>query len=437
MHRKYSNELCPEMDGQEVRVAGWVEDVRKLGSIAFIILRDREGRLQVTAIKKEMGKERFTELITLPRESVVEIKGKLQKSAEARMGFEILPTEFKVLSKAEVPLPLGVVDKVNAELDTRLDNRFIDLRKDEVRAIFKVKSLVCAGIRNYLLGNGFVEVHTPKIVFAGAEGGATLFEVEYFGRKAFLAQSPQLYKQTLMATGLDRIFEIAPAFRAEPSDTVRHLSEFISLDVELAYINTSEDVMQVLENLVAATIEYVVKNGEKELKLLNCEVRVPKVPFRKIPHRECLEILKSMGWHGGVDIDTEGEKLLGEYIMQNYGEEFLFITEFPTELKRGTFYAMRKDENPELTGYFDLDYRGQELTSGGQREHRYEKLKTQMLENNLKLEAFEPYLKAFRYGMPPHGGFGLGVDRFVQKMLNLTNIREAVLFPRDRLRVTP
>ncbi|MEM3513415.1 MAG: aspartate--tRNA(Asn) ligase [Thermoplasmata archaeon] len=418
-------------------MAGWVEDVRMLGSIAFIVLRDREGRIQITAIKKEMGKEKFTEITGLPRESVIEVIGKIQKSAEARMGFEILPRDFTVLSRAEVPLPLGVVDKVNAELDTRLDNRFMDLRKDEVLAIFKIKSLVCAGIRNYLLANGFVEVQTPKIVFAGAEGGATLFEIEYFGKKAFLAQSPQLYKQMLMATGLDRVFEIAPAFRAEPSDTVRHLAEFISLDVELAYIDSSEDVMKVLENLVASTIEYVVQNGTKELNLLKCEVKVPKLPFRRISHRECIEILRSMGWRGGNDIDTEGEKMLGEYIMKNYNEEFLFITEFPTELKKGTFYAMRKDENPELTGYFDLDYKGQELTSGGQREHRYEKLKAQMLENNLKLEAFEPYLKAFRYGMPPHGGFGLGVDRLVQKMLNLTNIREAVLFPRDRLRVTP
>ncbi|MEM4293364.1 MAG: aspartate--tRNA(Asn) ligase [Thermoplasmata archaeon] len=386
MERKYSNELSAEMDGQVVRVAGWVEDVRKLGGISFIVLRDREGRVQVTAIKKEMGKERFAALTGLPRESVIEVTGKLRRSAEARMGFEILPLEFKVLSEAEVPLPLGVVDKVNAELDTRLDNRFMDLRKDEVRAIFKIKSLACAGLRKYLLSNGFVEVQTPKIVFAGAEGGATLFGIEYFGKKAFLAQSPQLYKQMLMATGLDRVFEIAPAFRAEPSDTVRHLAEFISLDVELAYINSSEDVMQVLENLIASTLEYVVENGARELKLLQCEIKVPKVPFRRIPYRECIEILKSMGWHGGAEIDTEGEKLLGEYMMKTYNEEFLFITEFPTELKRGTFYAMRRDENPELTGYFDLDYKGQELVSGGQREHRYEKLKAQMLENNLNLE---------------------------------------------------
>lgn len=436
MQRKYTSELNAEMQGSVVKVCGWIEDVRKLGSIAFLILRDCKGKVQITALKKEMGKEKFTELTNLARESVVEVTGRVQKSPEAKMGFEIIPTEFKVLSKAEVPLPLGVIDKVNAELDTRLDNRFMDLRKPEISAIFKLKSLTCAGIRKYLIENGFVEVHTPKIVFAGAEGGATLFEIEYFGRKAFLAQSPQLYKQMLMATGLDRVFEIAPAFRAEPSDTVRHLAEFISLDVEMAFINDAEDVMHLLEDLLRSALEYVVKNGAKELEILKCEVNVPSLPFRRIPYRECIEILKSMGWQG-TELDTEGEKMLGEYVMKNYKEEFLFITEFPTELKKGTFYAMRKDTNPELTGYFDLDYKGQELTSGGQREHRYEKLIAQMQENNLNIQAFEPYLKTFRYGMPPHGGFGLGIDRLVQKMLNLSNIREAVLFPRDRVRLTP
>ncbi|MGB9635680.1 MAG: aspartate--tRNA(Asn) ligase [Thermoplasmata archaeon] len=433
----YSSEIIPEMEGQEVKVAGWIEEIRNLGSIAFLILRDRKGRVQLTALKKEMGKEKFLELAGLPRESVIEVTGKVQRSNEARAGFEIIPKNYRVLSTAKTPLPLGVVDKVNAELDTRLDNRFIDLRKDDVRAIFLIRNLVCAGMRKYFFENGYIEVHTPKIVFAGAEGGATLFEIEYFGRKAYLAQSPQLYKQMLMATGLDRIYEIAPAFRAEPSDTVRHLSEFISLDVEIAYIQDSGDVMRALENLIASTLSFVAEHGRRELEKLRCNVKVPSVPFRKITHRECLEILKSLGWNGGNTVDTEGEKLLGDYVLKNYGEEFFFITEFPTEVKRGTFYAMRKDENPELTAYFDLEYKGQELVSGGQREHRYEKLVAQMAENGINISTFEPYLKAFRYGMPPHGGFGLGIDRFVQKMLNLGNIREAVLFPRDRVRVTP
>jgi aspartyl-tRNA synthetase len=437
MKNIYIENLSENLHGQEIKISGWIEEIRKLGSIAFLILRDKTGRVQVTAIKKELGKDKFTELVNLTRESVVQIEGKIQKSTEAKMGFEVIPTNFTVLSRAQVPLPLGVVDKVNAELDTRLDNRFIDLRKDNVRAIFILRTLACAGIRQYFMENRFVEVNTPKIVFAGAEGGATLFEIDYFDKKAYLAQSPQLYKQMLMASGLDRVFEIAPAFRAEPSDTVRHLAEFISLDVEVAYIDSSADVMQVVENMIRRALEFVQEHGKKELETLGCSINVPSVPFRKITHRECLEILHELGWKGTMDIDTEGEKLLGEYVYKNYGEEFFFITDFPTELKRGTFYAMRKDENPELTGYFDLEYKGQELASGGQREHRYEKLVAQMQENNMNLEAFEPYLKAFRYGMPPHGGFGLGIDRFIQKMLDLGNIREAVLFPRDRVRLTP
>jgi aspartyl-tRNA synthetase len=394
--------------------------------------------MQITLLKKEQ-KELFKRVTQFSRESVIAVTGAVQKNERSQTGWEILPKEITVLGEAQTPLPMGVADKVGADLNTRLDNRFIDVRKSEIAAIFRIRSTLVAGIRDYLHRQKFVEVNTPKIVAAGAEGGATLFPINYFDKKAYLAQSPQLYKQTLMSTGLDKIFEIAPAYRAEASDTVRHLSEFISLDVELAFIESSEDVMRTVENVVANSSAYVKKHAAAKLNLLGVELTVPKVPFRRIPHKECVELLRASGKNVGPDgeIDTEGEKLLGDLMLKEHGEEFYFITEFPTELKRGVFYAMRNDDNPELTQYFDLEYKGQELVSGGQREHRYDVLIEQMKKNNLPLESFEFYLKAFRYGMPPHGGFGLGIERYLQKMLNLGNIREAVLFPRDRMRLIP
>ena len=437
-HITYSKEISPAMFGQQVTVGGWVQDLRNLGGISFLQLRDRDGVIQITTLKKR-SKELFDLVAGIPRESVVLVTGAVKESKEARAGFEIIPEKVDVLSKAETPLPLGVVDKVGADLDTRLNNRFLDLRKEEVRAVFQIEAKTVEGIRKYLASNGFVEVHTPKIVAAGAEGGSTLFPVKYFERNAYLAQSPQLYKQNLMGTGLDRIFEIAPAFRAEASDTIRHIAEFISLDVELAFIKSSEDIMAVAEGIVVSSLEHVREHAKTELAKLGTTIEQPTVPFPRVKYSEAVEIVKAEGMkiEHGEDLGTEGEKALGEVMKRDKHCELYFITEFPTSLKRGTFYAKRFDEDPETTGYFDLDYRGQEIVSGGQREHRYDVLTEQMRENNLSLESFDFYLKGFRYGMPPHGGFGFGIERYVQKMLDLPNIREAVLYPRDRSRLTP
>jgi aspartyl-tRNA synthetase len=437
-HITYSREITPEQFGKTVTVGGWVQDVRNLGGISFLQLRDRLGVIQVTTLKKR-SQEMFDKVASLTRESVVLVTGTVKESKEARAGFEVLPERIDVVSAAETPLPLGVVDKVGADLDTRLNNRFMDLRKEEVRSIFKVKSRTLEGIRSYLTSQGFVEVSTPKIVAAGAEGGATLFPIKYFDRSAYLAQSPQLYKQNLMATGLDRIFEIAPAYRAEASDTVRHIAEFMSLDVELAFIESSEDIMSVAEGIVTSSLEHVLSAAKEDLEKLGVKLEVPPAPFPRVRYAEAVEMVNATGMKipMGEDLGTEGEKALGEVMQREKKCEFYFITEFPTALKRGTFYAKRYDHDPETTGYFDLDYKGQEIVSGGQREHRYAVLTEQMRENNFNLESFDFYLKAFRYGMPPHGGFGFGVERFVQKMLDLPNIREAVLYPRDRARLVP
>jgi aspartyl-tRNA synthetase len=437
-HITYSKDITSALFDQKVTVGGWVQDLRNLGGISFLQLRDRDGVIQVTTLKKR-SKDLFDLVASLPRESVLLVTGTVKESKEARAGFEVLPDSIVLLNKAETPLPLGVIDKVGADLDTRLNNRFLDLRKEEIRAIFQIEAKALDGIRGFLVSEGFVEVSTPKIVAAGAEGGSTLFPIKYFDRSAYLAQSPQLYKQNLMATGLDRIYEIAHAYRAEASDTIRHIAEFISLDVEMAFIESSEDVMAVAEGIVVNSLEYVRDRAKDELQKLGVKIEQPMTPFPRVKYKEAIEIVKAAGLRieNGDDLGTDGEKALGEAMKREKNCELYFITEFPTALKRGTFYAKRSDEDPETTGYFDLDYKGQEIVSGGQREHRYNVLVEQMRENNLNLDSFDFYLKAFRFGMPPHGGFGFGVERYVQKMLDLPNIREAVLYPRDRSRLVP
>jgi nondiscriminating aspartyl-tRNA synthetase len=437
-HITYSKEITSALFGRQVTVGGWVQDLRNLGGISFLQLRDRDGVIQVTILKKR-SKDLFDLVASLPRESVLLVTGTVKESKEARAGFEVLPDSVVLLNKAETPLPLGVIDKVGADLDTRLNNRFLDLRKEDIRAIFQIEAKAIEGIRGFLVSEGFIEVNTPKIVAAGAEGGSTLFPIKYFDSSAYLAQSPQLYKQNLMATGLDRIYEIAHAYRAEASDTIRHIAEFISLDVEMAFIESSEDVMAVAEGIVVSSLEFVRNRAKDELQKLGVKIEQPKTPFPRVNYKEAVEIVKGAGLRieHGDDLGTEGEKALGEAMKREKNCELYFITEFPTSLKRGTFYAKRSDQDPETTGYFDLDYKGQEIVSGGQREHRYDVLVEQMRENNLNLDSFDFYLKAFRFGMPPHGGFGFGVERYVQKMLDLPNIREAVLYPRDRSRLVP
>lgn len=421
--------------GKPVTLAGWVEDVRNLGGIAFLILRQREGTFQAT-VKKKGGEALFESASKIVRESVVAVQGTVQPNAQVRNGWELLASKVDVLGPAAAPLPLPVADKVGAEMDTRFDNRFLDLRKPERRAVFRIRSLVLAALREHLAAQGFLEVQTPKLAGAGAEGGATLFETTYFGRKAYLSQSPQLYKQILMSTGLDRVMEFAPAFRAEPSDTVRHVTEFTSFDAEVSWIESQEDVLRLLEGSVAHAIERVRAEAKADLALLQADPKVPKLPLRRLPYAEALELLRSRGKHvrDGDDIDTEGEKVVGA-AMAEEGHELYFLTEYPTAIK--PFYIMARPDDAETSFSFDLEYKGDEMASGGQREHRVEVLVANLKAKGLDPAGFEFYLKAFRYGMPPHGGWGFGIDRFVQKLLDLPNIREAILFPRDRVRLVP
>ena len=416
-------------------VKGWVQDVRALGGIAFVTLRDRFGTIQITLPKKKIDPALFEELTKLPRESVVAVTGEVKASNQTALGLEIIPSAVEVYSKAATPLPLGVVDKVNVEMDTRLNHRFMDLRKPEIRAIFELKAMMVELIEECVRENGFNQVYTPKINAAGAEGGAELFKIQYFDKPAFLAQSPQLYKQILMSTGLDRVFELGPAFRAELSNTNRHVTEFISFDGEMSWIENEEEVMAMIETIVDHVLTGLKERGKKQLELLGKEIKVPARPYPILTYSECLKMVQDAGLplKEGDDLGTEGEKIIGDKMAEK-GVELYFIAEYPEEAK--PFYIMEKDGTP-YSFSFDLDYKGQEISSGGQREHRYDRLVARMEKKGLNPADFEFYLEAFRYGMPPHGGWGIGIERLLVKMLDLGNIREAILFPRDPARLTP
>ncbi|MEF8879763.1 MAG: aspartate--tRNA(Asn) ligase [Candidatus Thermoplasmatota archaeon] len=428
----YSKDVSKDEHGETIVVSGWLEDIRNLGAIAFLILRDRKGTLQVTTLKKKQP-EFFEKLVKIPRESVLAVKGRCKPSDKARNGYEVIPEEFEVLSEADTPLPLGVADKVESELETRLDNRFLDLRKPEVQAVFKIRNQVIRAAHEYLRNQSFVEIHTPKIIASSSEGGTDVFELSYFEKQAFLAQSPQLYKQTMMATGLDRVYEIPWYFRAEEHNTRRHLNESTALDVEMAFIKNEEDVIGILEGLV----HHIWKKASscmEELEVLDREIKIPETPFKRITYDEAIEVLEKedvdVKW--GEDLGTEEEKKLGE-IMKKKGHEFYFITRYPLEAK--PFYT--HPEGEKLSRGFDLACNGVELASGSQRIHNVDMLKKQVEKCGLKVEDFESYLKTFRYGMPPHGGFGFGIERLLMELLDIYNIRECILFPRDRNRLTP
>ncbi|MDR0198144.1 MAG: aspartate--tRNA(Asn) ligase [Methanomassiliicoccaceae archaeon] len=431
----YRNSGTISLNDSTVTVKGWVQDIRNLGGISFVILRDRSGTVQITLPKKKIDPQLFEGLTTLSRESVVSITGEVKKSDQTELGLEIIPASYELHSPAAVPLPMGVVDKVNVEMDTRLNNRFIDLRRPETRAIFELKSLMLELLNEAMAMNGFLQVFTPKIVESGAEGGSTLFKLDYFGRPAYLAQSPQLYKQMLMSTGLDRIYEVGPAFRAEHSNTNRHVTEFISFDGEMSWISSQSDVMGMIEKITDHILKGLKERGKRQLKLLGKDVNVPSVPYPVLTYSECLKMLRAKGMElrEGDDLGTEGEKLIGD-IMQEKGCDLYWIAEYP-ELEK-PFYIMEK-EGTSFSYSFDLDYKGQEISSGGQREHRYDKLVERMRKKGLDPESFDFYLDAFKYGMPPHGGWGIGLERLLVKMLDLPNVREAILFPRDLSRLSP
>ena len=430
----YASQISKELDVKETWMRGWIHDVRNLGGVAFLLLRDRDLIFQ-TVVVKGMNKPLFKELTSIPRESVVAVFGELQFNEKVKNGFELLVKDFKLISKAETPLPLGVADLVEAEMDTRFDNRFLDLRKPEVAALFKLRSSVLAAIRETLLSQEFLEVNTPKIVATGTEGGTELFKIEYFEREAYLNQSPQLYKQMLMATGFDRIYEIAPAFRAEKHDSSHHLNEFSSLDIEMAFA-TMADVMAVLEEVMKTVYRKVLEQNTKEMELLGMDLEAMKkileMNFPVITYTECVDMLKAKDFkiEWGEDLSMEATRV----IAANF-PDFYFITDWPTAIK--PFYVLPKEGDERVAWGFDLMYKEEELASGAQRVHDFELLKKRLDSKGLNPADFESYLKPFRFGMPYHAGWGFGIDRAIMVLTGQKNVRECVLFPRDKYRLEP
>ncbi len=432
MRTQYSNEITPSLDGKSVSLCGWIHEIRDMGKLKFLILRDRGGFIQITAKAGTCDQSVLNTINEVSRESVVDIKGIVRKNEKAPNNVEISPVSIDIISKSGSPLPLDVTAKVDADIDTRLNNRFMDLRKPEIAAIFKIRSKILSAGREFLLKNGFIEIHTPKIIASASEGGTELFPISYFDREAYLAQSPQLYKQMMMSSGFDRVYEITNYFRAEEHDTRRHLNEVVAIDAEISFIKDENDVMGFLEGLILSIIKSAAE-CKTELDILKKEINVPG-DIKKITYDKALKLLEENGkvvpW--GADIDTEGEKFLGDIVMKRYNSGLCFITRYPLRIK--PFYTMPHDS--EYSRSFDLEYKGVEISSGGQRIHDYNLLVERIKECNLNPENFGFYLNAFRYGMPPHGGFGLGIERVMMQLLDLS-IREVVLFPRDRHRLTP
>jgi len=422
--------VTPETEYAEI--IGWVHEVRDLGGLSFFLIRDRTGIIQVTIVKKKASEAVLEAAKAVSRESVVRIKGHVKAIEKAPGGREINPEAIEIISPAESPLPLDVVEKVPAEMDTRIDSRFLDVRKPRVASIFFIRSVAIQAINEFLYAKGFVNITTPKVVAAATEGGTELFPIAYFEKEAFLNQSPQLYKQMMMAAGFEKVFEIGPIFRAEEHNTVRHLNEATSIDVEVSFADHN-DVMRLLEDLVVAAYERVSDTCQDQLAHLGVDLCVPNTPFPRIAYADAIDIANRTieeKLSFGDDLGTVSEKAIGDEIGEHY-----FIVDWPTAIK--PYYAMPYENNPELSKAFDMMHPRMELSSGAQRIHQHDLLVRQIRAKGLSPESFEFYLKTFRYGMPPHAGWGLGGERLIMTMLNLSNIREAVLFPRDRHRLTP
>ena len=413
------------MKGQEVILGGWVEDLRKMGKMTFLTLRDVTGIIQIILTDDVM---KSIEDIT--RQSVVRVTGKVQDTRARDFECEIKADGIDVLTKAVHPLPIDPIGRLESHIDNRLNSRALDMRNQKTASIFKVRHHVLASLRKTLLEKKFIEITTPKIIGSASEGGANLFSLDYFGKQAYLAQSPQLYKEQ-MTIGLERVFEIASFYRAEKSHTGRHLSEFTSVDIEAAFMNYI-DVMDVLEDLVLNTFKYVSENCKEEQEIIGNEITIPNSPFKKITYSETLEELnkKDVKLEFGDDLLDSHLRIIGE----NH-PGFYFITDWPIKLK--PFYIMEKEDTPEISESFDLQFGYLELSSGGSRLHNPEKIKARLSEQDLDPATFSEHLQTFDWGMPPHAGWGLGLERLLTVILGIDNVREVILYPRDPERLKP
>ncbi len=414
-----------DMKGQEVIIGGWIEDLRKLGKMTFLTVRDVTGLAQVI-VKEESSKN----IEGVTRQSVIRVQGKVQETKARDFEWEIKADQIEVLANAKHPLPIDPIGRLESNIDNRLNARALDMRNQRTASIFKIRHHVLAAIRKTFSEKKFIEINTPKLIGSASEGGANLFSLEYFGKQAYLAQSPQLYKEQ-MTIGLERVYEIASFYRAEKSHTGRHLSEFTSVDIEAAFMDYT-DVMEVLESLVVEVYKYISEKCKEEQKTIGITIKVPSSPFDRITYSQILK-----------ELNDEGEKLeFGDDLLDSHlrivGKKhtgFFFITDWPMKLK--PFYIREKEEEPTISRSFDLQFGYLELSSGGTRLHDPEKIKLRLKEQGLDPSQFENHLQAFDWGMPPHAGWGLGLERLLTTLIGIDNVREVILYPRDPDRLTP
>ena len=423
--------------GREVRLEGWVHDVRALGGITFVLLRNPRGVVQLAVPKKAVKPEVYAAVSGLHQEDVISCLGEVKESKAARMGFEVVPSSVEVIAKSAAPLPLDPRGVTPAALDTRLQWRSLELRRPETAAVFAVENALVQGFEEYLQGAGFVRAFTPSIIGGVSEGGSEVFKVDFYGKDAYLRQDPQLHRQLTIAGGFDRIYDLGTNWRAELSHTPRHLSEHRTIAPEIAFIGDERDTMRVEEMMIIHGVEKAMKRCADQLALLKLELELPKAPFPELSFPEVYATLEKLGRNlpRGQDIDDPSLRALAAEVKKETGSDFFYLNRFPSAVK--PFYVMRVDDEPEYARSVDLVYKGLELSSGGQREHRHDKIVSQIREKGYSSEGLEWFTEPFRYGVPPHGGFSFGIERFTASLLGIENVREAVLFPRDPERLQP
>ena len=425
--------LSGDYVGKTVKMNGAVHNIRDMGEFAFVILRKAEGLVQCVY---EEGKTEF-DLKNLKEESAVEVTGVVELEERAPQDFELRLTGIRVLSEPAETMPIAINKwKMNTSLETRLSLRPVSLRNVRERAKFKIQEGIVRGFREFLSSQGFTEVHTPKIVSRGAEGGANVFKLNYFNKKAELGQSPQFYKQMMVGV-FDRVFEVAPVFRAEKHNTTRHLNEYIGLDFEMGYIDSFEDVMAMETGFLKFTMELLKSEYKKELDMLGIDLpsisQIPHVRFAEA--KQLVSEKYNRKIRNPFDLEPEEEVLIGRYFKEEYDSDFVFVTHYPS--KKRPFYAMDDPEDTSVTLSFDLLYKGLEITTGGQRIHDYQMILEKMEKRGMDPEDIKDYLMIFKYGMPPHGGLGIGLERLTMRLLDEQNVRETSLFPRDVTRLEP
>ena len=423
--------------GQTVTVRGWVNALRLQRKMQFVILRDHSGLVQVTHKRGGEGDDLEQVIESLTDETTVAITGRVVDNPIVNLGgVEIIPERVEILGHAETPLPIDE----NSGPELRLDWRFLDVRKRRAaHDVFAVQTTLEQAMREYAYGEGFTEMHTPKLMGTASESGAEVFKVAYFDRTAYLAQSPQFYKQMAISAGIERVFEVGPVFRAEPSFTSRHATEFTGVDAEMAWIDGVEDVMAFEERMLAHALAGVAdRHGEMIAEVYGREVKVPTVPFPRVTMSEAIEVMRDKGWDPEgqkEDLDPEGERGIAAHVAAQTGHEFVFVTHFPSSVR--PFYHMRPAGRADLTLSFDLLWQGLEITTGAQREHRYDVLAKQAAEKGMNIGPMADYVNAFRYGCPPHGGLGMGLNRLLMVLLGLDSIRDATFLFRGPNRLTP